>query len=144
MTDQPQRLSGCGVLKPRDDIEQHNSLKVMAGGTRDAGQKPKGTSNRRKTADRFAVLNSFIDITMANLTRNEIAVWLVLYRDSRDEIARTSQVDIARRAGVTDRTVRNVMRKLERRGLLKIVYRGGLNSGPSRYRVIPLEPEQTT
>ena len=81
---------------------------------------------------------------MANLTRNEIAVWLVLYRDSRDEIARTSQMDIARRAGVTDRTVRNVMRKLERRGLLKIVYRGGLNSGPSRYRVIPLEPEPTT
>ena len=46
--------------------------------------KPKG---KAKAGERFAVLNNFIDFTLADLTRGEIAVWLVLYRDTRDGTA---------------------------------------------------------
>ena len=31
-------------------------------------------------------------------------VWLVLYRDTKDGVAKTSQADIARRAGISVRT----------------------------------------
>jgi DNA-binding MarR family transcriptional regulator len=60
---------------------------------------------------------------------------LVLYRDSRDGIARTGQTDIARRAGINRRTVYRALRRLEGRGLVKIVYARGLGRGLSRYRV---------
>jgi hypothetical protein len=108
-------------------------------GHRDTAKRKAG---RRKTGDRFAVLNAFVDFTLAGLTRNEIAVWLVLYRDTQpDGTARTSQADLARRAGTSDRTVRNVLRGLTGKGLVRIVYRGGIGRGPSRYRIRPLPPD---
>ncbi|MBC8355093.1 MAG: helix-turn-helix domain-containing protein [Planctomycetes bacterium] len=91
-----------------------------------------------KSGDRFKVLNNFVDFTMQNLKAADVCVWFVLYRDTKDGIAATSQVDIARRAGICDRTVRRVIRRLERLGLLKTVHRGGLHRGLSRYRVIPV------
>jgi DNA-binding transcriptional ArsR family regulator len=103
--------------------------------------KAKGKPARRKAGDRFAVLNAFVDFTLAGLTRNEIAVWLVLYRDTKDGTAGTSQADLARRAGVSDRTIRRALKRLEIAGLLKVVYRGGFRRGLSRYRVCPLRTE---
>lgn len=96
---------------------------------------------RRPTAERFAMLNSFIDFTLGTLRRNEIAVWLVLFRDTRDGIARTGQADIARRIGASDRTVRRLIDRLSKCGLLDVVYRGGLRRGPSSYRVRPLRTD---
>lgn len=95
-----------------------------------------GAGKRRQAAGRFRVLNAFVDVTLAELCRGDIAVWLVLFRDTRDGTARTSQADIARRAGLSDRGVRNALRRLEQRGLLRCVCRGGLNRGASRYRVL--------
>ena len=119
-------LDGCEVLAP-----------LQATGTRSPdGAKPSKPTKR--TADRFRVLNAFVDCTAAELNRSEILVWFVLYRDTRDGIACTSQADIARRAGIDDRTVRRAIRRLEREMLLKTVYRGGLNRGASKYRVLPL------
>src|SRR5262245_27991772 len=50
------------------------------------GSKAKG----KHAGERFAVLNAFVDFALAELSRAEIAVWLVLYRDTRDGTARTS------------------------------------------------------
>lgn len=141
MTVQPQRLSGCGVLPPRMQI---GGPETQTDGSSGGAPPPKRMGNRRIAAERFAVLNTFVDCTLAALKGNEIAVWLVLYRDTRNGMAQTSQTDIARRVGITDRTVRNVIRRLERRGLLKTVYQGGLNRGASRYQVIPQEIRSTT
>jgi hypothetical protein len=88
-----------------------------------------------KTGERFAVLNSFVDYALADLSRRDIAVWLVLYRDTRDGTARTSYDDLARRAGLNRRNVGRAVRRLEARGLIKVVHRGGLRRGVSRYRV---------
>ena len=93
---------------------------------------------KRVSGDRFAVLNGFVDCSMAGLSKAEIATWLILYRDTRNGTARTAQTDIAKRAGLDPRTVRRAIRRLEAVGLLVVVFRGGLNSGPSRYRVLPL------
>jgi hypothetical protein len=95
--------------------------------------KPAGAKG--KARERFAVLNAFVDFSLADLTRAELAVWLVLYRDTREGTARTSYEDLARRAGCNRRNVGRALRRLERRGLLNIVHRGGLGRGVSRYRV---------
>jgi DNA-binding transcriptional MocR family regulator len=89
------------------------------------------------------VLNAFLDCTAGRLSRAEVLAWLILYRDTRNGTARTSHGDIARRAGIGRRNVVRAIGRLERRGLLGVVYRGGLNRGPSAYRVYPLEPPVT-
>lgn len=93
------------------------------------------------TAGRFAVLNGFVDCSMADLSRAELAAWLVLYRDTRNGTARTSAEDIARRAGTSKRAVLDALTSLRKRELLTRVYRGGLNRGPSVYRVHPMPRE---
>ncbi len=135
-TSNPPRLDGCDVLPPLVSGDHRQSDAIEQ-------QTPNRKSNRRKTANRFAVLNNFVDFTMGELPRGCVVVWLVLYRDTKDGTARTSQADIARRAGLSVRGVRDAIRRLESLGLLKTVYRGGLNRGPSRYRVIPLTQEDS-
>lgn len=93
---------------------------------------------RKAAADRFGILNAFVDCSLAELSRSEIAVWLVLYRDTRDGTARTSQENIAKRSGTSVRHVRKALASLTAAGLLTVVFQGGLNRGPSRFRVNPL------
>jgi hypothetical protein len=110
----------------------------------DANGQPRGKAKGetagpgRKSADRFGVLNRFVDFTLAGLSRAEIAVWLVLYRDTRDGTARTSMAAIARRAGCSPRQVVRAVRRLEALRLVQVVRRGGIRRGASRYHVRPL------
>ena len=132
----PPRLEGCDVLSPLVSGEAQESDTSKQ-------QKLKRKSGLGKTADRFTVLNNFVDFTMGELPRGCVTVWFVLYRDTKDGTARTSQADVARRAGMSERGVRGAIRRLESLGLLKTVYQGGLNRGPSRYRVSPLTQEDS-
>lgn len=101
----------------------------------DQGGKAKGSA-RNAAAGRFAVVNAFIDATMADLTPAERSCWFVLWRDTRPGgLARTSQASMAKRAGISDRAVRAALRALERRGLLRVARRGRLGRGASAYRV---------
>lgn len=101
-----------------------------------AAAKIKESRQSQNTSNvRWPMINGFVDAVIRELSRNELAVWLIIFRDSRNGLARTGQSDIARRAGVCVRTVRRTIRKLERRGLLIVVFRGGLNRGPSTYRI---------
>ena len=106
-------------------------------------KKPKGKGShgndpnekKRKSANRFAVFNEFVDIELGKLTRSQMAVWIVLYRNVRDGSVRQSAGDIAR---VTQSSRRQVVRAINYLcdvGLLTVIYKGGLNKGPSRYRV---------
>ena len=99
------------------------------------GDKPK---RPKETGDRFATINAFVDFTLGGLTRNEAAVWLVLWRDTKAGTARTAQSDIARRAGIGRRTVVRMIDSLTTKGLLRTVHQGGLNRGMNVYRVLPL------
>jgi DNA-binding transcriptional ArsR family regulator len=98
-------------------------------------QDRQGGRAKGKRGERFVVLNAFVDFTLADLSRAEIAVWLILFRDTRDGTARTGYDDLARRAGLNRRNVGRALRSLERRGLVQVVHRGGLRRGASRYRV---------
>jgi hypothetical protein len=105
------------------------------------GNKAKGKAAGRKAGERFAVLNAFVDFAAGTLNRGELLTWLVLYRDTRDGTAATSQADIARRTGLCKRTVIAALQRLEAAGLLKRVHRGGLRRGVSRYRVFGLRTD---
>lgn len=96
-----------------------------------------GAKDRKSTRDRFSVLNEFVDSSMDGLTKAELATWLCLYRDTRNGTASTSQTDIARRTKLSMRSVGKAIKKLRKSGLVAIVFQGGLNRGPSRYRVHP-------
>src|SRR5262245_601724 len=91
---------------------------------------------RRRSRGRFEEINGFIDLSMAKLTPAARSVWLIWWRDTKpDGLARTGQADIARRAGVSDRAVRDALAELIREGLVKVVRKGRLGVGPSTYRV---------
>ena len=121
-------LTGASCLPPMEQLPKQAT----------GGKASHKSESKRKTADRFAVLNAFVDTSLAELSRSEIAVWLILYRDTRDGTVRTSQANIARRAGTSVRGVKDAVRKLTAAGLLVVVFQGGLNRGASRYRVRPL------
>jgi hypothetical protein len=101
--------------------------------------RPKGKPNRRRAANRFGVLNAFLDMTAGALTRAELLTWLILYRDTKpDGTTRTAQADIARRAGIAARSVRRALNRLVAFGLVRIVWQGGFRKGASVYAVEPL------
>jgi HTH domain len=92
---------------------------------------------------RFETFNAFIDLGMAKLTPYESAVWFVLYRDAKapDETARTAVGDIARRTGISRRTVINAIARMRELKMLRVVKQGGLNCGASTYLVFPVPME---
>ena len=128
MTDAP-IIPGCEVLPPM------NPPRPRTTSNNGKAEKPKRT---KQTAERFGTINAFVDFTLGSLSRNETTVWLILWRDERNGTSRTSQADLARRSGVTRRTVVRVLDRLESKHLLRRIRRGGLNRGLSVYRVLPV------
>lgn len=124
-------------------IEQHEGIlppdaMLRADDEPERPAPPKLKPKHRTRSERFAALNAFTDCTLADLTRGEVAVWLILFRDTKaNGIARTGQTDLARRAGLKPRMVRYVLASLEAKGMVRVVHRGRLNAGPSSYRVHP-------
>jgi hypothetical protein len=101
--------------------------------------RPAGGKGKGKSAGRFATINAFADFALGDLSRAEIATWLLLWRDTKPNgTARTSLDDLARRGGMNRQTVFRAVRRLQKRGLVVAVLRGGLNRGPTAYRVRPL------
>ena len=101
-----------------------------------AGEKPK---RPKETANRFRELNAFVDCSMADLSRAELATWITLWRDTKQEgTVRTSSTDIARRIGSSRRAVTDALAGLRKRGLLRLIHQGGLTGGTSVYRAVPL------
>ena len=130
----PKVKPGLGALPPMNRTPATVGKVTTGKGATVKANEPK----RKATGDRFRILNAFVDGTLAELSRSEIAVWLVLFRDVRDGTARTSQANLAKRTGTSVRHVKKAVAGLTAAGLLTVVYQGGLNRGPSRFRVNPL------
>ncbi len=89
-------------------------------------------------AGRWPTFNAFVDATIAGLSRSELAVWIVLFRDVRDGVARTGLTDIARRGGMEHGSAKRAVRSLTAKGLLRVVRRGRKNGGTNVYQVAPV------
>ena len=119
-------LSGCAVL-PR---QKGKNQQPMSGAENSSRRKP------NRTANRFQVLNEFVDSSMVGLSKVELGVWFILYRDTKPNgSASTSMSDMARRIGVSRRSVVTAVSQLERRGLITVAFRGGFRKGMNIYRV---------
>jgi len=112
---------------------------------RDETAKPEPKTSDKKTpkrdAGRWNELNTFIDITMRDLTPAQTAVWLTLFRDERKSVSKSAQTDIAKRCGLSRESVSRAIVELERRGLVQTIRQGGLNRGFSWYRVRALNKQ---
>ena len=128
----PPVLPGCSVLPP---LEPPRPRQATSTTTNKGTEKPKRTA---ATSNRFGELNAFVDCSMADLSRAELGTWLVLWRDTKNGTVRTSMADVARRIGASKRAVVDAVSGLEKRGLLIVVYRGGMRRGVNVYRVHPL------
>jgi hypothetical protein len=125
-------LDGCSVCPPMNPLGEAN---------RQANSKP-SKAKRKESAGRFQCTNAFIDATMGTLPPAALAVWLILWRDTKPNgLSRTSQADMARRAGKSERAIRSALRVLVHRGLLTVVFQGNLRRGISTYRVHALDRE---
>ena len=91
----------------------------------------------KATSNRFHEINAFVDYSMMDLSRAEALTWLVLWRDTKDGTVQTSMSDVARRINASRRRVVDAIAKLTRRGMLEVLYRGGLKRGMNEYRVHP-------
>jgi len=127
----PPILRGCSVL-PAMEPARHVAASTGYGKSND---NPKRTAT---TSNRFGELNSFVDCSMTDLSRAEALTWLVLWRDTKQGTVRTSMLDVARRIGTTRRAVVDAVGKLEKRGFLIVVYRGGMKRGANVNRVHPI------
>jgi hypothetical protein len=85
---------------------------------------------RRRSLERFQVLNGFVDFGLAQLSRSEMAAWLILYRDTKPSgLARTSLSDLARRGGMSRRQATRALRTLIGRGAMHVVRKGVTGRG---------------
>lgn len=119
-------LPGCSVLPPMEP-------------TTPAARNGNPNQRKRRTPDRFGVLNPLVDFTLRELSRADTVTWLILFRDVRDGVAQTSQRSIAERGGLSVQHVNKAVRRLEAAGLLTVVKRGGFRKGANVYRVHPLK-----
>lgn len=142
MTDRPPNaLPGCSVLPAMQSSKPPADPTPKAtGGPPTDKTKGAGKGKSRNTADRFGCINAFVDCSLADLTRAELATWLTLWRDTRNGVASTSTRNIARRIGASCRAVTESLASLQRRGLLSVVHQGGMNRGVSVRRVHPIAP----
>ena len=77
-------------------------------------------TTKRQSRLRFEMLNAFVDTGMADLSRAELAVWLILYRDTqRNGIAQASLEDLARRGRMDRQTASRAVGGLAGRKMLQ-------------------------
>ena len=102
------------------------------------GQARCGSVSRCGSA--FALLNAFLDEAVPNLARAELAAWLLLFRHAKpDGVVSASVLDLARRAGCNESTMRRALQRLQAKGLACRIKRGSLAGGPSIWRLLPPE-----
>jgi predicted transcriptional regulator len=66
----------------------------------------------------------------------DCVVWVILFRDAREDVSTTAVSYLAERAGRDERTVRRSLRRLEKHGIIKRLHRGGPGRGISRWKLI--------
>jgi hypothetical protein len=92
---------------------------------------------------RFVTLNAFVDFGLvgAKLTPAGALVWIVLYRFANPDGTVTVSADrIQACTGLSMKTVFRALKDLKAKGLVKVIARGGINRGASKYRIRPYSP----
>lgn len=130
------KLNGVSVMPPMESRQS----KPEKAQTQERGSS-RQRSKPKRSGQRFKILNDFVDCTMQRLTPRQTSVWLCLFRDSRNGVAKSAQVYVAQRCGLKRPTVSTTIGELEALGLVVTIHQGGVNRGLSWYRVSGLVTE---
>lgn len=114
-------LAGCEVIRPT--------------GTAPPARPRAKTKNQPAVVEKLLALNRFLDSTARTLHPSAALVWLQLLRDERGGMARTAVSDLARRCGLSPRTVKRRLAQLKECGLVEVAQRGSRDAGPSAYEL---------
>jgi hypothetical protein len=86
---------------------------------------------------KLTTVNRFLDRSLPSLSPTAALVWVLLWRDERGGTVRTAASDLARRSGLSERTVKRGLRALREGGFVVPVHRGTPTTGPTVYRLQP-------
>ena len=92
---------------------------------------------QRGQGDRWATLNTFVDVIAPRLTLVERAVWLVMFRYARNGICETSERSIATQARIDKASAGKALRRLVELGLAWPVFKSSTKGTSSRYGLHP-------
>ena len=92
-------------------------------------------TKRKSSGDRWARLNSFVDISMREVTANESKVWLHLYRYERGGVVDASVRQIATGTGLHRNSTQNAIHGLMEKGLLEVLKRARHHGEATVYRL---------
>jgi hypothetical protein len=85
----------------------------------------------------FKTLAGFVDEGVRSLNRSELAVYLILMRDTKPSgDARTALTDLATRGGLSKRSASRAVQSLIGRGVLHVI-RPGVSGKPTLYTIFP-------
>ena len=107
------------------------ALRNATNGTVKPASKPSGQG------DRWATLNTFVDVIAPRLTLVERAVWLVMFRYARNGICETSERSIATQARIDKASAGKALRRLVELGLAWPVFKSSTKGASSRYGLHP-------
>lgn len=97
----------------------------------------KSANRQRYYREWFRNLAAFVDEGVRTLSRSELAVYLILMRDTRpDGTARAGLDNLARRGGMSKRSASRAVQSLAVRGVLRIL-RHGVPGKPTLYTIFP-------
>lgn len=115
-------LVGCEVIRPTDAVPR----------VRQTVKK-----EQPAVAVKLLALNRFLDTTARAIHPSAALVWLQLLRDERGGTARTAVTDLARRCGLSSRTVKRRLAELKACGLVVVLKPGTRDAGPTVYKLLP-------
>ncbi len=104
-----------------------------------AGQPTASASDKPQPhkGDRWATLNSFVDVIAPRLTLAERAVWLVMFRYSRNGVCDTSERAIATQAAIDKASAGRALRRLVELRLVWPLFKSNRKGTSSRYGIHP-------
>jgi hypothetical protein len=102
-----------------------------------AGQPTASASDKPqpRKGDRWATLNTFVDVIAPRLTLAERAVWLVMFRHARDGKCETTVRMLANGAAVSRSTAEIALRRLEACGLVSVIWKSKDKARASKYGI---------
>jgi hypothetical protein len=91
----------------------------------------------RRSGDRWATLNTFVDVIAPRLTLAERAVWLVMFRFARAGVCDTSERAIATQAAINKVSAGRALRRLVELRLVWPMFKSSYKGTSSRYGIHP-------
>lgn len=95
---------------------------------------PKAT---RKSADRWATLNEFVDVIAPAITKTEAVVWLLLFRHAKGGVVETSERAVATALQLKKFSAGRAIRGLVAKGLVWPIHRSATKAVGSKYGLHP-------